>query len=100
LKGLLAIKGINCVPNVKAEITFRRKFAGHTLRDEISNITIQNELKIFNIGEKIADRKQNCRENLVWMNPRRATRQTVTSVKQSNLAPEDKMGGRPVKTPI
>jgi hypothetical protein len=36
-----------------AEIKFFGQVAGHTLWDEISNLTIQNELQIFNIGEKI-----------------------------------------------
>jgi hypothetical protein len=41
-----------------AEIKSLIKVAGHTLRVEISFHTIRNELKIFSIGERIADSKQ------------------------------------------
>jgi hypothetical protein len=51
-----------------AEMKFLRKVAGHTLQDEISNLTIQNEQQIFST-EEITDWKQNWHEHLVQMNP-------------------------------
>jgi hypothetical protein len=35
-----------------------RHDAGYTRRDEISNITIRSELQIFNINDKITDKKK------------------------------------------
>jgi hypothetical protein len=64
--------------NETAEMKCLRKVADHTLRDEISYLTVRNELQVFNIGEKIADRKQNWYEQLARMDPHRAARQAVT----------------------
>jgi hypothetical protein len=40
-----------------AEMRFLRNVAGYTRRDEISNITIRRDLQIFNINDKITDKK-------------------------------------------
>jgi hypothetical protein len=45
--------------NRNFEMKFLRKFAGHTLLAEISNPTIQNELEMFNISDKITNQKEN-----------------------------------------
>jgi hypothetical protein len=60
------------------EIKSLRGAAGHTLRDEISNGTIRNELQIFNIVGKIADLKNKCDERLVGMQPHREARKGGT----------------------
>jgi len=60
------------------EIESLRGAAGHTLRDEISNGTIRNELQIFNIVGKIADLKNECNECLIGMQPQRGARKTRT----------------------
>jgi hypothetical protein len=46
-----------------AEMTFLRK-VGHTLQYELSNLTIQNDLQIFSIGQKTADQKKNWHKHL------------------------------------
>jgi hypothetical protein len=61
-----------------AEMKFLRKVAGHTLQDEISNLTIRNELQVFSIGGVIANQKQNWHEHLARMNPCLAAGQAVT----------------------
>jgi hypothetical protein len=39
------------------EMKFLRRVAGYTLRDEVRNTTLREELQIFNIGERIQSRK-------------------------------------------
>jgi hypothetical protein len=41
-----------------AEMRFLRHVAGHTRRDEISNLTIRSELQIFSINDKITDKEK------------------------------------------
>jgi hypothetical protein len=41
-----------------AEMRLLRHVAGHTRRDDISNLTIHSELQIFDINDKIADKKK------------------------------------------
>lgn len=82
LKSPFVIKRINCVPKVKDEIKFLREAACRNLRDEISNITIRNELKVFDATEKIADRKQNTLHDEPM-----PSSQTVTPYEQRNRTP-------------
>ena len=60
------------------EIKSLRGAACHTLRDEISNGTIRNELQIFNIVGKNADLKNKCDERLIGMQPHREARKAGT----------------------
>jgi hypothetical protein len=60
-----------------AEMKFLWKAAGHALLDETDNRTIRNELRVFDIGIQIADRKKNWRGQLERMNSSRAARQQV-----------------------
>lgn len=62
----------------KDDIKSLRVDAGHTLRDEISDGTIRNELQIFNIVGKIADLKNKCNERLIGMQPHREARKVGT----------------------
>jgi hypothetical protein len=60
------------------EIKSLRRAADHTLRDEISNGTIRNELQIFSIVGKFADLKNKCEERLIGMQPHREVRKAGT----------------------
>jgi hypothetical protein len=40
-----------------AEMKFLRRVTGYTVRDEVTNTTLREELQIFNIGERIQSRK-------------------------------------------
>jgi hypothetical protein len=62
------------VERTKGELNLvkRREVAGYTLRDEISNLPIRNELQILNMGENIAERNRNYHEHLERTYPRRA----------------------------
>jgi hypothetical protein len=52
-----------------ADVRFLRHVAGYTRRDEISNLTIRSELQIFNINDKIKDKKKECYDHIQRMNP-------------------------------
>jgi hypothetical protein len=47
-----------------AETKFLRRVAGYTLRDEVRNTAIREELQIFNTGERIQSRKIGWHEHL------------------------------------
>jgi hypothetical protein len=61
-----------------AETKFLRRVSGFTLRDEVRNITIREELQIFNIGERIQSRKIEWHENLSRMEHQRIASATET----------------------
>jgi hypothetical protein len=50
---------------------FLRRVAGYTLRDEVRNTAIREELQIFNIGERIQSRKIEWHEHLSRMKQQR-----------------------------
>jgi hypothetical protein len=60
-----------------ADMRFLRHVAGHTRRDEFSNITIRSELQIFNINDKITDKKKEWHDHIQWMDPYRIARNAV-----------------------
>jgi hypothetical protein len=59
------------------EMRFLRHVAGYTRRDEISNLTIRSELQIFNINDKIKDKKKECHDHIQRMDPFRVDHKTV-----------------------
>jgi hypothetical protein len=54
-----------------AEMRFLRHVAGYTRRDEISDLTICNELQIFNVNDKIKDKKKEWHDHIQWTDPYR-----------------------------
>jgi hypothetical protein len=54
-----------------AEMRFLRHVAGYTRRDEISDLTICNEFQIFNVNDKIKDKKKEWHDHIQWMDPYR-----------------------------
>jgi hypothetical protein len=54
-----------------AEMRFLRHVAGYTRRDEISDLTIHSELQIFNINDKITDKKKEWHDHIQQMDPYR-----------------------------
>jgi hypothetical protein len=56
---------------------FLRHVAGYTRRDEISNLTIRSELQIFNINNKIKDKKKEWHYHIQPMDPCRTARKAV-----------------------
>jgi hypothetical protein len=59
------------------EMRFLRHVAGYTRRDEISNLTIRSELQIFNIYDKIKDKKKEWHDHIQRMDPYRVDYKTV-----------------------
>jgi hypothetical protein len=53
---VMAFKGKYPVRS-KIMINILRRVAGYTLRDEVRNTTVREELQIFNTGERILSRK-------------------------------------------
>jgi hypothetical protein len=72
-----------------AEMKIHLKSAGHALVDEIDIRTIRDELRVFDIGIKIADRKKNWHVQLRRMNSRRAARQAGGDVETSGVREVD-----------
>jgi hypothetical protein len=60
-----------------AEIKFLRHVAGFSRKDEISNLTIRSELKIFNINDKITNKKKEWHDHIQLMDPYRIVRKAV-----------------------
>jgi hypothetical protein len=60
-----------------AETKFLRRVAVYTLRDEVRDITIREELQIFNIGERIQSRKIEWHEHLSRMEQQRIAQQVM-----------------------
>jgi hypothetical protein len=60
-----------------AEMKFLRRVAGYTVRDEVRNTTVREELQIFNIGERIQSRKIEWHEHLSRMEQQRIAQQVV-----------------------
>jgi hypothetical protein len=56
---------------------FLRHVAGYTRRDEISNLTIRSELQIFNINDKIKDKKKEWHDHIQQMDPYRLARKAA-----------------------
>jgi hypothetical protein len=54
-----------------AEIKFLRRVAGFTLRDEVRNTTLREELQIFKTGERIQSRKIEWHEHISRMEQQR-----------------------------
>jgi hypothetical protein len=54
-----------------AEMRFLRHVAGYTRRDEISNSSIRSELQIFDINDKITDKKKKWHDYIQRMDPYR-----------------------------
>jgi hypothetical protein len=51
------------------EIKFLRRVAGFSRKDKISNLTIRSELKIFNINDKITNKKKEWHYHIQLMDP-------------------------------
>jgi hypothetical protein len=56
---------------------FLRRVAGYTLRDEVINTTLREELQIFNIGERIQSRKIEWHEHLSRMELQRIAQEVM-----------------------
>jgi hypothetical protein len=56
---------------------FSRHVAGYTRRNEISNLTICSKLQIFNINDKITDKKKKWHGHIQWMYPYRIAHKAV-----------------------
>jgi hypothetical protein len=56
---------------------FLRHVAGPTRRDEIINLTIRSDLQVFNINDKITDKKKEWRNHVQRMDPYRTARKAV-----------------------
>jgi hypothetical protein len=56
---------------------FLRHVAGHTRRDEISNLTIRSDLQIFNINYSITDKKREWHDHIQRKDPYRMARKTL-----------------------
>jgi hypothetical protein len=55
-----------------AEMKFLRNVAGHTLKDQIRNTVIRNELKIFSVNNRL-----NCIHRVGRMEPERIPKQLM-----------------------
>jgi hypothetical protein len=60
-----------------AEMKFLRRVAGYTLRDEVRNTTIREELQIFNTGERIQSRQIEWHEHLSQMEQQRIAQEVM-----------------------
>jgi hypothetical protein len=56
---------------------FSRHVAGYTRRDEISNLTIRSELQIFNINDKMKDKKKEWHDHIQRIDPYRIAHKAV-----------------------
>jgi hypothetical protein len=56
---------------------FLKRVAGYTLRDEVRNTAIREELQIFNTGERIQSRKIEWHEHLSRMEQQRIAQQVM-----------------------
>jgi hypothetical protein len=54
-----------------AEMKFLRNVAGYTLNDQIPNTVIRNELKIFNVNNRIQKNRLNWIHHVGRMEPER-----------------------------
>jgi hypothetical protein len=52
-----------------ADMRFSRHVAGYTGRDEISNLTIRSKLQIFNVNDKIKDKKKEWHDHIQLVYP-------------------------------
>jgi hypothetical protein len=60
-----------------AEMRFLWHFAEYIRMYEISNLTIRSELQIFNINDKITDKKKEWHDHIQRMDPYRTARKAV-----------------------
>jgi hypothetical protein len=54
-----------------AETRFLRYVGGYSIQDEISNLTICDELQIFDISDKIKDKRREYYDHIEQINPHR-----------------------------
>jgi hypothetical protein len=60
-----------------AEMKLLRYVAGYTLKDQVRNDNIRQQLGIFNLNDRIQRNKKNCHEHILRMDPRRITQQIL-----------------------
>jgi hypothetical protein len=56
-----------------AEMEFLKCVAGYTLKDQVRNDNIRQQLGIFNLNDTIQQNKKNWHEHILRMDPRRIT---------------------------
>jgi hypothetical protein len=56
---------------------FPRYVAGYTLKDQVRNDNIWQQLGIFNLNYRIQQNKKNWHEHILRMDPRRITQQIL-----------------------
>jgi hypothetical protein len=60
-----------------AEMKFLRNVAGYTLKDQIRNTVIRNELKIFSVNNRIQNNRLNWIHHVARMEPERIPKQLM-----------------------
>jgi hypothetical protein len=59
---------------------FLRHDAGYTRRDEISILTIRSELQIFNINDRIKDKKKEWHDRIQLLDPYKAKQLDINPI--------------------